>query len=118
MNYDTLAGIYESERIETDKEGVPVAETVRPGMFTFLPGGRLSVVSASDKTVMAYVGLYVVEGDTLMISVESCVFREMEGTVIKRRIVQFDGTVLVLEAIGSVSKERSLLTWRKKHTIA
>ena len=111
---DGLPGVYESERIETDQEGLPVDETVRPGMVTFTRDGRLSVVSASDKMVMAYVGSYEVEGDALRIRVETCMFRELEGTVLTRRIVSFDGSRLVLEAVGAKSKQRSLLTWKKK----
>lgn len=114
MKYKELPGVYESESIVTDKDGVPVDESVRPGMYTFTPDGRLSVVSATDRHVMAYVGSYEVEGDALKIAVESCVFREMEGRRITRKILGFDGSRLVLEAIGSESKERSVLTWKKK----
>ena len=114
MKYRELPGVYESESIVTDKDGAPVAESVRPGMFTFTADGRLSVVSASDRHVMAYVGSYEVEGDVLKIAVESCVFREMEGRRITRKILAFDGSRLVLEALGSQSKERSVLTWKKK----
>lgn len=114
MKYRELPGIYESEKIETDKKGVPVDEIVRPGMFTFTCDGRLSVVSASNVMVMAYVGSYWIEDDELKIAIESCVYREMEGKTITRRILRFDGTYLVLEAVGSISKERSVLTWKKK----
>lgn len=114
LNYHELPGIYELEKIETDKDGVFAEETVRPGMFTFTRDGRLSVVSASDMKVMAYVGSYTAEGGVLKICVESCVHREMEGTTITRSILRFDDTHLVLEAIGSKSKERSVLTWKKK----
>jgi hypothetical protein len=114
MNYQELPGIYESEKIESSSEGVPTDEMVRPGMFTFTRDGRLSVVSASNKMVMAYAGSYTVENDALKIAIESCVYREMEGTAITRRILSFDGTRLVLEAVGSKGKERSVLTWKKK----
>lgn len=114
MKYRELPGIYESENIESSNEGVPIDEIVRPGMFTFTRDGRLSVVSASNKKVMAYVGSYRVEDDVLKIAIESCVYRDMEGTTITRRILRFDGKHLVLEAVGSKSKERSVLTWKKK----
>jgi hypothetical protein len=100
--------------IETTVEGVPIQEEVLPGLFTFTPDGRLSVVSASKDSVMAYAGRYTVEGDVLSIRVDSCVVREVENTVITRKILEFDGTRLVLEAVGVKSKQRSVLTWKKK----
>ena len=114
MKYKNLPGIYELERIESDKDGAPVAETSRPGMFTFTRDGRLSVVSASNLMVMAYTGSYRVEDDVLKIDVESCVYREMEGKTITRKILSFDDSHLVLEAVSSKSTGRSVLTWKKK----
>lgn len=114
MKYKNLPGIYELERIESDKGGTPVAEISRPGMFTFTRDGRLSVVSASNLSVMAYAGSYRIEGDAIKISVESCVQREMEGKTITRRIMSFDESRLTLEAVSSKSTERSVLTWKKK----
>lgn len=83
-------------------------------MFTFTRDGRLSVVSASNLFVMAYTGSYTVENELLKIGVESCNHREMEGKTITRKILNFDGSVLVLEAVSSQSPERSVLTWKKK----
>lgn len=114
LKYKNLPGIYELEHIRSDKGGTPVAETSRPGMFTFTRDGRLSVVSASNLSVMAYTGSYRIEGDVLKIDVESCVRREMEGKTIARKILSFDESRLVLEAVSSKSTERSVLTWKKK----
>jgi hypothetical protein len=114
LEYTNLPGIYELERIESDKDGTPIAETARPGMFTFTRDGRLSVVSASDLMVMAYTGSYRIENDALKIDVESCVYREMEGKTITRKILSIDDSHLVLEAVSTKSTERSVLTWKKK----
>ena len=114
MKYKNLPGIYELQRIESEKNGVPVDETARAGMFTFTRDGRLSVVCASNLSVMAYTGSYRVENDVLKIDVDSCVHREMEGKAIARKILSFDDAVLVLEAVSSKSREKSILTWKKK----
>lgn len=114
MKYKNLPGIYELQHIQSEKNGAPVPETARPGMFTFTRDGRLSVVSASDLSVMAYTGSYNVEDDALKIGIESCVHREMEGKTITRRILSFDDSLLVLEAVSSKAPERSILTWKKK----
>jgi hypothetical protein len=113
MKYESLPGIYELESISSNQNGRPVTEIVQPSMFTFTRNGRLSVVCISDFTVMAYVGSYEVKDDVLKISVDSSMYREMEGTVITRKILKFDGGKLVLEAIGSKSGDRSILTWNR-----
>lgn len=117
MKYDNLPGIYELERIESEKNGVPIDESARSGMFTFTRDGRLCVVSASNLSVMAYAGSYRVENDVLKIGVESCVQRELEGKTITRKIISFDEKLLVLEAVSSKSPEKSLLTWKKKTSL-
>lgn len=114
MNLHQLPGIYESEKIETIEDGKPTNETVQPGIFTFTRDNRLSVVSASNQTVMAYVGSYRTEGEILKIQIDSCVFREMEGTEITRRILKLNETHLILEVVSLKSKTRSVLTWRRK----
>jgi len=113
MKYESLPGIYELESIFSDQHGKPITEIVQPSMFTFTRNGRLSVVCISDLTVMAYVGGYEVKDDILKISVDSSMYREMEGTVITRKILKFDDRKLVLEAIGSKSGDRSILTWNR-----
>jgi hypothetical protein len=117
MKYETLPGIYELESISSDLNGKTVAETVLPSMFTFTRNRRLSVVCVSDLTVMAYVGGYEVKDDVLKISVDSSMYREMEGTIITRKILKFDDKQLVLEAIGSKSGGKSVLTWNKTITL-
>jgi hypothetical protein len=114
MNIQHLPGIYELESLITDKAGVPIEDAARPSMFTFTRDGRLSVVSASQISVMAYVGSYKVEGDVLKIQVDSCVVRELEGTEMSRKILRLNSTHLVLEALGAKSGLHSVLSWKKK----
>ena len=113
MNYENFPGIYELLEIRSGPKGHEVDEPVQRSMFTFTPEKKLAVVSASIKMVMAYAGDYKIENDILLIAIKSSVFREMENTVIKRKILEYDGQKLMLEAIGSKSKERSVLTWKK-----
>ena len=54
------------------------------------------------------------EGDVLKIKIDSCVHREMEGTEITRKILRLDEMYLALEAIGAKSRQRTVLTWKRK----
>lgn len=108
-----LPGIYELKDVQSYKDGASFSEKVKMSLFTFTKDGKLSVVSATDRMIIAYTGNYSVEEKFLKINVVSSSIKEIEGSTIERRIVNFDESTLVLEATGAKSGICSILTWQK-----
>ena len=110
---DQLPGVYEIVSIVSDKAGVPIDETAVSGMFTFTRLGRVSLVNASNLSLLAYTGTYSVVGEEIHIHVKSCSQPELNDTTLIRKILTLDTRNLVIEAQGVQSGVHGIYTWKK-----
>lgn len=113
FNEADLFGIYTLVKIEATKDSIPTNERANDGLFVFTRERKLSVVSGANEWVMAYTGDFSIQDDVLSIRVKACVTRELEGTIIQRKILSLDGTNLILEASNKDQEKRSVISWKK-----
>ena len=115
MKFDLnhLYGIYRVQDIVTHQNGQPIEDSVIDGVFTFTRDHLLSVVNGSKSHVMSYVGKFTVENDVLLIEVKVCNYRDVEGSVLKRKIERLDQNELVVSMVSSDGTKSSVISWKK-----